>query len=153
MSTEFYSYDPKDLIMLVGGVPFLPSGPVVISRNNDRTTEQVGLTGDDICVNEIKNKTGTITIPVMAQSIYDVAFDTWSSQGPTTRVPFELLHKSTNKTMATTAWYKQEADLSFGEEVDLRGHVLTLADSSFDAVSAATNLFDQFQSLGDSFGL
>jgi len=150
MANEFYSYDPKDLIVLVGGVQIVPSGPVVISRSNDRTTEQVGITGDDICVSVVRNKTGTVTIPVMAQSTYDVAFDSWSSLDPSTRVPFNLLHKSTNKVIATTSWYKTQADLSFGEEVDLRGHVLTLEDASFDPVSAASNLYDQFETLADT---
>lgn len=150
MTQDFYSYDPADLIMLIGGVPFTASGPVVIARSNDRTTEQVGQTGEDICINVMRNKTGTITIPVMAQSVYDIAFDSWSSQGPSTRVPFDLLHVSTNKVIATTAWYKTQADLTFGEEVDLRGHILTLEDASFDPASAVTNLFDQMETLTDT---
>ena len=150
MAQDFYSYDPADLIMLIGGAPVRASGPVVITRNNDRTTEQVGQTGDDICINVMRNKTGTVTIPVMAQSVEDVAFDSWSAQGPATRVPFDLLHKSTNKVIATTAWYKTQADLSFGEEVDLRGHVLTLEDASFDPASAVTNLYEQFETLTDT---
>lgn len=150
MAQDFYSYDPADLIILVGGVPVVASGPVVISRSNDRTTEQVGQSGEDICVNTMRNKTGTVTIPVMAASLYDVAFDSWSSQGPSTRVPFNVYHKSTNKVMATTAWYKTQPDLSFGEEVELRAHTITVEDASFDPVSAVSNLYDQFESLTDT---
>ena len=153
MAQDFYTYDPKDLIILVGGVPVLASGPVVIARNNDRTTEQVGQTGDDICINVMRNKTGTVTIPVKAQSTYDVAFDTWSANAPAQRVPFQIFHKSTNKVMATTSWYKTQPDLSFGEEVELRGHMLTVEDASFDVISAASNLYDQFQTLTDTLGI
>lgn len=153
MAQDFYTYDPKDLIILVGGVPVLASGPVVIARNNDRTSEQVGQTGDDICINVMRNKTGTVTIPVKAQSTYDVAFDTWSANAPAQRVPFQIFHKSTNKVMATTSWYKTQPDLSFGEEVELRGHMLTLEDASFDPISAGSNLYDQFQTLTDTLGL
>lgn len=147
--TKIYSYDPKDLALIIGGKPVIASGEVVVSRNNDRTTTTVGITGRDKCINRNRDDGGTVTIPVMANSDIDAIFDAWSLE-PDTVCPFILYHKSSNKTVVTECWYKQQADVSYGEEIALRGHVLELNDASLSPVSAVINTFDQFEKLLDA---
>lgn len=145
MSLKTYTYDPKNLIVLVGTVPVEVAGPVVITRANDVTTEQVSQTGDEICVNHNRNKTGTVTIPVMAQSIYDAAFDELANQAEKAVLPFFLVEKGSNKFIETTCWYKTQPDLSYGEQVELRAHVLTLADATIALSENIGGLYDQME--------
>ncbi len=140
-----YSYDPKDIKLLIGGVEIEPSGPVVITRNNDRTTTQVGLTGRDKCINTVRNEIGTITIPVFIQSTEDAAFDAWSSSAPNVPVPIQLLCKGANKVMNTKCWYQTSPDVTLGEEAEIRAHVLTLDDPSMSPLEIVEDIYNLFQ--------
>lgn len=148
---KIYTYDPQQVICLVGGFPIELAGPLVISKANDVTTEQVGQTGESICVNLNRNKIGTVTIPVMAQSIYDTAFDELSQYPDKAVLPFYLIDVSTKKFLATTCWYKTQPDISYGDQVEYRAHVLTLADASLSLSGNATSVINQLQSLA-AFG-
>lgn len=143
--TQIYKYDPKEVICLVGGFPVRLAGPLVVSRTNDATTEQVGQTGQDICVNVNRNIIGTVTIPVMAQSDYDTILTELAREPRVTS--FYLLEKSTKKLMATECWYKTQPDLSLGEEVELRGHVVTVADATMALTSGTESLINQILEL------
>ncbi|UUW39703.1 putative structural protein [Vibrio phage VPMCC14] len=148
---KIYTYDPKQVICLVGGFPIELAGPLVISRTNDVTTEQVGQTGESICVNLNRNKIGTVTIPVMAQSLYDTAFDEIAQYPDKAILPFYLIEVSTKKFLATTCWYKTQPDLSYGDQVEYRAHTFTLADASLSLSGNATSVINQIESLA-SFG-
>tara|TARA_Y100000588_G_scaffold244854_1_gene259114 strand:- start:44499 stop:44948 length:450 start_codon:yes stop_codon:yes gene_type:complete len=139
--TQIYKYDPKDVICLVGGFPIRLSGPLVIARTNDVTTEQVGQTGKDMCVNINRNTIGTATLPVMAQSAEDTAFSEIAGLGEV--YDFYLLEKSTNKLIKTKCWYKTQPDLSLGDEVEYRAHVLTLADASMSLSNGAKSFINE----------
>lgn len=143
--TQIYKYDPKEVICLVGGFPVRLSGPLVVSRTNDATTEQVGQTGQDICVNVNRNIIGTVTIPVMAQSDYDTILTELAKEPRVTS--FYLLEKSTKKLMATECWYKTQPDLSLGEEVEMRAHVVTVADATMSLTSGTESLINQILEL------
>lgn len=145
--TKIYTYDPKQTICLVGGVPIELAGPLVIARTNDVTTEQVGQTGQEICVNLNRNKIGTATIPVMAQSLYDTAFDELANYPDKAIIPFYLIDISTNKFFETTCWYKSQPDLSYGEQVEYRAHVLTLQDATLSLSGNATSIINQIESV------
>lgn len=149
--TKIYTYDPKQVICLVGGFPIELAGPLVIARTNDVTTEQVGQTGGQICVNLNRNKIGTATIPVMAQSLYDTAFDELANYPDKAILPFYLIDISTKKFFETTCWYKTQPDLSYGDQVEYRAHVLTLEDATLSLSGNATSIINQIQSLA-SFG-
>ena len=144
--TQIYKYDPKAVICLVGGFPIRLSGPLVIARTNDVTTEQVGQRGDDICININRNTIGTATLPVMAQSIYDTGLTEMAEEGGRV-TSFYLLDNSTKKLMATKCWYKTQPDLSLGEEVEYRAHVLTLADARMFLVDGAESIINQILEL------
>ena len=139
--TQIYKYDPKAVICLVGGFPIRLSGPLVIARTNDVTTEQVGQTGKDMCVNINRNTIGTATLPVKAQSVEDTAFTEMAGMGEV--YDFYLLEKSTKKLIATRCWYKTQPDLSLGDEVEYRAHVLTLADANMSLIDGAESIINQ----------
>ncbi|AGH32051.1 virion structural protein [Vibrio phage PWH3a-P1] len=151
MAEKIYTYDPKNVICLVGGFPIELAGPLVVSRQNDVTTEQVGQTGESICVNLNRNKLGTVTIPVMAQSVYDLAFDEIANYPDKAIIPFYLLDLSTNKFLETTCWYKTQPDLSYGDQVEYRAHVFTIADATLALSENVSGVIDQIESLA-SFG-
>ena len=142
---KIYTYDPKQVICLVGGFPIELAGPLVIARTNDVTTEQVGQDGESICVNLNRNKIGTATIPVMAQSIYDTAFDEIANYPDKAILPFYIIERSTNKFLATTCWYKTQPDLSYGDEVEYRAHILTLADATLSLTGNAESVIGQIE--------
>ena len=150
-NATIYTYDPKDVICLVGGVPIELSGPLVVSRTNDITTEQVGQTGGQICVNKNRNAIGTVTIPVMAQSSFDTAFDELANSAEKAILPFTLLDLSTKKAINTNCWYKTQPDLSLGEQVEYRAHVLTIEDATLSLSANAQSIINQFQGLA-AFG-
>lgn len=150
-NAQIYTYDPKDVICLVGGLPIELAGPLVISRTNDVTTEQVGQTGGQICVNKNRNTIGTVTIPVMAQSVYDTGFDELANAAEKAVLFFDLIDLSTKKVMHTNCWYKTQPDLSLGDQVEYRAHVLTIEDATMSLAANAESLINQFQGLA-AFG-
>lgn len=135
---KIYSYDPDNLILIVGGVPIRPADAVVISRSNDVALPQVGILGD-VCVAKNLDKTGSLTIPLMAQSLEDLAFDQWSAAN--VFLPLLLVEKSTNKFLQTNCCYLTQPDLSFGQQTELRAHTLFLQNSSLAFADGANNLF------------
>ena len=143
-SLELFSYDPEDIELTIGGVDIYASGAVVVSSNQDRTSEQVGLASKQICISSTTDKTGTLTIPVMANDIYDVAFREWSRYAKSA-FPIILKHKSLNIMMVTLAWYKTQPDLNLDAQPELRAHTLTVADSTMSVISAVENIYDLFK--------
>lgn len=138
---KIYSYDPDNLILIVGGIPVRPADSVVISRSNDVAIPQVGQLGD-VCVAKNLDKTGTLTIPLMAQSLEDLAFDQWA--GNNVFLPMLMVEKSTSKFLQTNCCYLTQPDLSFGQETDLRAHTIFLQNSSLALTDGANNLFGSF---------
>lgn len=138
---KIYSYDPDNLILIVGGIPVRAADSVVISRSNDVALPQVGILGD-VCVAKNLDKTGSLTIPLMAQSMEDLAFDQWSAAN--VFLPLLMVEKSTQKFLQTNCCYLTQPDLSFGQQTDLRAHTLFLQNSSLAFSEGANNLFGSF---------
>ena len=140
-SPKLYSYNPDDLILIVGGFRIRPADAVVISRGNDVALPQDGFLGDH-CLSSNLNKSGNCTIPLMAQSDEDLAFDQWAAANVI--LPFALQEKSTRKVLLTDSCYLTQPDLSYGAQTELRAHTLWLRNAALSYLDGATNLYEQF---------
>jgi hypothetical protein len=143
-SPKLYSYNPDDLILLIGGVEVRPADSVVISRSNDVALPQPGILGDH-CIATNLDKQGTLTIPLMAQSDEDLAFDQWA--GDNVFLPISMLEKSTRKVLQTNCCYLTQPDLSYGQQTELRAHTIWLQNSALSYKDGATNLYDTFDTV------
>lgn len=129
---KHYTYSPEDIELTISGVSFnegLSENGVTVSRNEDVATHQTGILGD-VTINKSLNRTGTLTISLLAQSIYDQTLDALIDQEEIYAVPVELKVRPTNKVYNTVAWYMTQPDFAAAGEVAVRDHVFTLQDST-----------------------
>ena len=139
--TQFYSYDPDNIDLVIGPVPIGSWGPdgLVVARSEDHTTKVVGIKGD-LTVNRNRNKTGTIAINVLTDSEEDKMFDEIQAIDDLTNFPVVLKVKGTNKQLVTTGWYETMPDLELAAESGSRTHVIGLQNAIPSAIEAAFNL-------------
>ena len=119
---------------------------VTVSRNSDVNTFQVGIMGD-VTNNRSRDFTGTMTVVTKAQSVEDGLMDNLASVAGIKGFPVVLRIASANKILASSASYMQQADLVAGAQMDDRGHVLNLANSSFALLDTATSVMGQIETL------
>jgi hypothetical protein len=141
MATEFYSYDPDNITLVIGPVPVDSWGPdgLVIARDGDHTTKVVGIKGD-MTVNRNRDKTGTIAINVLTGSDIDKMFDELQAVDDLTNFPVVLKVDGINKQLVTTGWYETMPDLELAAEAGSRTHVIGLQNAIPSAIAAAFNL-------------
>lgn len=143
------AYDPADIELIVAGVPFEVFGSdsvVTVTRNEDVNTFQVGILGD-VTNNRSRNFTGTLTVVTKAQSDEDAFMDNLASAAGIKGFPVVLRIASANKILSSGASYMTQADLVAGGQMDDRGHVLNLANSSFALLDNANSLMGQIETL------
>jgi hypothetical protein len=143
------SFDPQDIELIVGGVPFEVFGSesvVTVTRNEDVNTFQVGVLGD-VTNNYSRNRTGQLTVVTKAQSLEDNFMDQLASLTGFSGIPVVLRIASANKILTSGASYMSQADLAAGNQVDDRGHILNLANASFAAIDNANSLIDQIETI------
>lgn len=141
-----YTYDPEDIILLIGGVPvknFGSDSAVVISRDGNINEKQVGVLGE-VTVNRMRDKTGTLTVTLKGQSEEDKMLDELQALDVYS-FPVVLIVKSTNKQLITEGWLEEQPDMSFGTQMDDREHVIGLANSVPSLLEGAFNLAGEVQ--------
>lgn len=147
MSNIVGTYNPDDLTIIIGAelVDEFGDGNVVISRSNDVITPTSGFNGDvDLAV--VKDKMGTITIPLKAHSLFNLVLTEWAGQTSIVPFPIAIRHDDTNVVMATQAWIQSQPDTSFGARAEDREWVLGLLNAE-TAISASA-ISDLFASAG-----
>lgn len=145
-----YTYDPEDIILLIGGYPITSWGSdsaVTLSANNDRVEVQEGILGD-ITVNKSRKLSGTLTVNVKAQSIEDKMFDELGTVEGLYGMPIALYIGSANKQLITDGWYQGMADLEAGTTMGDRSHVFGVSSSSLSLIDSAESVLSQIEKLG-----
>ncbi|CAH9012628.1 conserved hypothetical protein [Vibrio phage 249E41-1] len=144
-----YTYDPEDIILLIGGVPIESWGSdtaVTLSANNDRVEVQEGITGE-ITVNKSRMLSGTITVNVKAQSVEDKMFDELGTMEGLYGIPIALYIGSANKQLVTDGWYQGMADLEAGTSISDRAHVFGVSNSQPSLIDSAQSIVSQVQGI------
>ncbi|CAH9012748.1 conserved hypothetical protein [Vibrio phage 277E43-1] len=144
-----YTYDPEDIILLIGGVPIESWGSdtaVTLSANNDRVEVQEGITGE-ITVNKSRMLSGTITVNVKAQSVEDKMFDELGTMEGLYGIPIALYIGSANKQLVTDGWYQGMADLEAGTSIADRAHVFGVSNSQPSLMDSAQSIVSQVQGI------
>lgn len=125
-----YTYDPKDVKLLIDVVPIRSFGPdtaVTVTRESGITETEVGVNGD-ASVNKMRNYTGTMTINLINQSLEDLMFDVLQHTGPDIFL-VTLTVPSANKQWISEAWLETQPDAAFGTMAESREHVIRLLDA------------------------
>jgi len=148
-----YTYDPEDIILLIGGVPIESWGSdsaVTLTANNDRVEVQEGILGD-ITVNKSRMLSGTLTVNVKAQSLEDKMFDELGTIEGLYGLPIALYIGSANKQLITDGWYQGMADLTAGTTIDDRAHVFGVSNSQPSLINSAESIVSQVQGIDLGF--
>lgn len=124
------SYNPKDLIVTVGGVPlsgFAPDESITIERNEANVSLRTGASGEGVrSINP--NRSGTISITLMASSASNDTLnalaraDELAGRG---QAPL-LIKDGGGRTLvaATSVWVQTEPPIGYGSEPRDREWVL-----------------------------
>lgn len=134
LSTDVYTFDPKDVVLIVGGLEIEEFGSdtmITVTPNNDRSSIQEGINGS-ITVNASRMLAGTLEVTVPASSNADQFFD--QLQLLKRAYPIVLSIPAQNKQLIASAWYQAQPPLAVGTQVDDRTHVLGINNSSLSLI-------------------
>lgn len=138
---EVFTYDPDDIELIIGLVEIKGYGGdgVTLAREANHTETEVGVKGD-ISAARSRNKKGTLTINLLAQSDYDKMFDEIQAVTDLYLFPVVMRIKSMNKQLVTLGWYETMPDLVAGAQAGTRSHVIGLQNAVPSAIEAAFNI-------------
>lgn len=130
------TYDPKDVILLVGGYQitgFTEGTGISVNREANLVEKKVGINGK-FSLSKNRNDTGTMTISLQATSEDNGVLESWvfaaKQQGTPVILPIFLNDPSGAIIASTIGWVEVQADFSVEEGVSDREWTIGLGDAS-----------------------
>jgi len=130
-----HSFDPKDVIIIVGGFPmggFADGEFMSFERNNDAFTQSVGADGDTTRVKS-NDRSGSLTITLDQTSLSNdvlsgiAQLDEKANAG---LVPILVKEKNGTSTLfAGNGWVQKMPVMSFGKETTTRVWIIAMAET------------------------
>lgn len=129
-------YDPKNVTLLLGGiepVDYAEDTAIVVSKNEDRILEKVGVDGS-VAIARNRNETGTVTISLKNTSRTNRSLINFYNQEESgiPWFPVSLTDPSSGISLETQGWVKVQPDFSIAQEIMQLDWVIGVADISFD---------------------
>lgn len=139
------TYDPKDVILLVGGYQitgFTEGTGISVNREANLIEKKVGINGK-FSLSKNRNDTGTMTVSLQATSEDNGVIETWvfaaKQQGAPVVLPILLTDPAGAIIASTVGWIEVQADFSVEEGVSDREWTIGLGDvSTFPATAVGT---------------
>lgn len=147
--TKLYTYDSKDISILLGGLEMTGFGPdtkVVINREDDLITRTKGVDGE-LLINRQNMRDGTMTVTLLYGSTWDTALDQLAEARAV--VPVAFSHLNSGKVLVSNGWIEQQPDINLGTEAESREWVIGLQSTDFSVGGVASSTFDALERIGE----